>query len=116
MFSCQHRFCEEDQHWRERVEKDGRIDADSILPGRLEAYTGMQTGDTGLPNERRKDLSVRPYFTDGPPRLTWRQAQFYGLVPYAEGNRTRAEIRASAEARCSLFRLRVSFIFTFKLH
>ena len=47
------------------VEKDGRIDADSILPGRLEAYTGMQTGDTGLPNERRKDLSVRPYFTDG---------------------------------------------------
>eukprot|EP00946_MAST-07B_sp_MAST-7B-sp1_P000490 g490.t1 len=72
---------------------------DSILPKRLEAYTGMQTGDSGLPNDRRKDLSVRPYFTDGPPRLTWRQAQFYGLVPYDEGKRTRAEIRAGAEAR-----------------
>ena len=71
----------------------------AMVPGKLEAYLGMQTGASGLPNARRKDLDLRPYFTDGPPMLTWRQAQLYGLVPYQEGHWTRAEIRASAEAR-----------------
>ena len=71
----------------------------AIFPGKLEAYLEMQTGAPGLPNSRRKDLELRPYFADGPPRLTWRQAQLYGLVPYHEGQWTREEIRASAEAR-----------------
>ncbi len=48
------------------------------------------------------DLSVKvargTYFVDGPPRLTWRQAELYGLTPYGEAPPGQdAEAKAAAE-------------------
>ena len=42
------------------------------------------------------------YFTDGPPQLSWRQAELYGLVPYATtptlvGDSAAAGIRAARQ-------------------
>ena len=73
--------------------------SDFMIPGKLKAYLEMKTGAADLPNERRTDLEVQPYFKDGPPRLTWRQAQFYGLIPYGTNGKTQDECKAIAESR-----------------
>lgn len=69
-----------------------------VLAGRLDEYLEMRTGDH-RPNVRdrhfgppRKEGARRgapargKYFAEGPPVLTWRQAQLYGLAPYDSSN------------------------------
>lgn len=89
-------------YFRQNMDKEATNDCDPsdfMIPGKLKAYLEMKTGAADLPNERRTDLKVQPYFKDGPPRLTWRQAQFYGLTPYLTNGRTRDECKAIAESR-----------------
>ena len=70
-----------------------------VLEGKLEEYLTMQTGDHrpnvksrhfAPPKKKEKSHHQRDgvkfargkYFVDGPPILTLRQAELYGLVPY----------------------------------
>jgi hypothetical protein len=57
------------------------------------AVAGVETagGDTSMVKVARGQ-----YFADGPPRLTWRQAQLYGLTPYSSA-KEETEDRAAAE-------------------
>lgn len=82
------------------------------LGRKTQAYLEIKTTDHRPGAERwlepkpDRQLEAAPgsYFSDGPPRLTWRQAELYGLVPYlpAEQLGTPACVeaeRARAEAR-----------------
>lgn len=62
-----------------------------VLPKKLEAYRACHTGDhcpsreywhTSKSKPGTVTPSFAPYFADGPPELTWGQAQMYGLVPF----------------------------------
>jgi hypothetical protein len=73
-----------------------------ILERKLTAYLELKTGDHKADEEswhdmdpsgvgNQKKMSVRqterrePYYSNGPPLITWREAELHGLVPYNSG-------------------------------
>mmetsp|Transcript_48393 Transcript_48393/g.121157 ORF Transcript_48393/g.121157 Transcript_48393/m.121157 type:complete len:471 (+) Transcript_48393:236-1648(+) len=91
------------------------LDWQSIPNGqrKLEAYLRTETGDHHpgaefwlSPKPARAAAAPGDFFADGPPRLTWRQAELYGLVPYLPIEELRSisplrrrELKHGAEAR-----------------
>ncbi len=89
-----------------------------VMAGKLEEYLQLRSGDhrpnrsQHFPAPKQKkngtattaagcDSSVKvargTFFVDGPPRLTWRQAELYGLTPYGGAPGPDAEAKAAAE-------------------
>jgi len=67
------------------------IGGETMLARKYSEYASMQTGDhrpdlASMPHMQAPKSNgaeyMQPYFHDGPPELTWRQAELYGLVPY----------------------------------
>uniref|UniRef100_A0A0G4ICX3 Phytanoyl-CoA dioxygenase n=1 Tax=Chromera velia CCMP2878 TaxID=1169474 RepID=A0A0G4ICX3_9ALVE len=95
----------------------------SVLPQKLEAYRRTRTGDHAAwrenwhPDEvprtersRKSGVPVRPpsmsppFFANGPPAVSWRQAELYGLVKYCETETERRGEKERAEAAGVVFK------------